>query len=284
LRQRGRVLAVCGLAAAVVAPSAVLAASADVMRRAGAEAAASPRLVMSYEASQPTGWEQPYNQTIGGHLASKEITYHQKKYRVALLGFGGSGKSSNVVYESLPQDSYVAFKKTLGQAWGHYYAFRYLGGLPRDSKFVVASNSASLAKQSVHFPNGGTTTQLVFGGDLYVVYKPGSSRKHLPINSDLQFIQVVHSTRGVHPHSFVDSARHNPFYGEGAGLTSISGNQIVNFYDHIGFGTPARTLPGQINRAETFLVQDTGRKNSKGKEIVNIYGGAKWGFEFKPVS
>jgi hypothetical protein len=59
----------------------VLAASADVMRRAGAEAAASPRLVMSYEASQPTGWEQPYNQTIGGHLASKEITYHQKKYR-----------------------------------------------------------------------------------------------------------------------------------------------------------------------------------------------------------
>jgi hypothetical protein len=128
-----------------------------------------------------------------------------------------------------------------------------------------------------------TTTQLVFGADVYVVYKAGPSRKDLPINSDLQFIQVVYTTRAVHPTSFVDSSRHNPFYGEGAGLTSINGNQIVSFYDHIGFGTPAKTLAGQINRAETFLSEDTGTKNSAGREVVNIYGGVNWGFEFTPV-
>jgi hypothetical protein len=93
----------------------------------------------------------------------------------------------------------------------------------------------------------------------------------------------VYSTRAAHPTSFVDSARHNPFYGEGAGLTSINGNQIVNFYDHIDFGTGRQTLPGEIDRAETFLAQDTGKQNPAGKEIVNVYGGVKWGFELNPV-
>lgn len=93
----------------------------------------------------------------------------------------------------------------------------------------------------------------------------------------------MYSTRAAHPTSFVDSARHNPFYGEGAGLTSINGNQIVNFYDHIDFATGRRTLPGEIDRAETFLAQDTGKQNPAGKEIVNVYGGVKWGFELNPV-
>jgi hypothetical protein len=262
-----------GLAGAVTVGIA-LAASADAMRHAH-DATTSARLVASYKPSQPTGWEQPYNQTIGGHQVSKQTTYRQQKYRVTLLNFGGSGKSSNVVYESVPNDSLVAFKKTLGQVWDRYYTFRYLGGLPNGAKFVVESNSVSLAKEPVHFPNGETTTQLIFGADVYLVYKPGRSRKHLAINSDLQFIQVVYSTRATHPKPFVDSSRHNPFYGEGAGLTSINGNQVLNFYDHIGFGTPAKTLQGQINHAETFLAHDTGTKSAAGREIVNIYGGVK---------
>jgi hypothetical protein len=151
-RQGGKILVVCGLAGAVVAPSIVLAASADAMRSAGGRTAASSKLVTSYKPSQPTGWEQPYNQALGGHLVSKEITYYQKKYHVALLDFGGSGNLSNVVYESVPRDPHVAFKKTLSLAWDRYYSFRYLGGLPGDAKFVVESNSVSLAKQPVHFP------------------------------------------------------------------------------------------------------------------------------------
>lgn len=105
---------------------------------------------------------------------------------------------------------------------------------------------------------------------------PSSREKVLPI------LSVYGPQPG--PQHFVDSMRHNPFYGEGAGLTSINGNQIVNFYDHIHVGSPVNKLSQQIVRAETFLVQDTGKKNSAGKDIVNIYGGVKWGFELERVT
>jgi hypothetical protein len=120
----------------------------------------------------------------------------------------------------------------------------------------------------------------------------GRSRARLPINSKLRFIQVIYTTApqpeapGViapPPGSFVDSRRH-PFYGEGAGLTSLNGKQVVSFYDDPHLGSPAKTLSVQIVRAETFLVQTTGKKNSAGKEIVNIYGGVRWGFELEPIN
>lgn len=264
-----KVLAVCGVAGAVVAATIVLAASADA-RRARAGTAASAKLVARYKPSQPTGWEPPYNRTIGGHVVSKEVTYGKKKYRLALLGFGPANKSPNPVYEAVPSDPKVAFKKTLARAWDRYYAIRYRGALPRGAKFVVESNSVY------------STTDFDFGADVYVVYKPGRSRKYLPINSDLQFIQVVYSN-AVHPESFVDSMRHNPFYGEGAGLTSIDGNQIVSFYDRPRLPILGKSPRVQVDRFETFLAQDTGKKNSAGKEIVNIYGGVKWGFELRPI-
>ena len=71
--------------------------------------------------------------------------------------------------------------------------------------------------------------------------------------------------------------RHNPFNGEGGGLTSIDGNQIVNFYDHIKRAAVAGPLPKKTWKVETFLAQDTGKKNTAGKDIVNIYGGIKMG-------
>lgn len=121
----------------------------------------------------------------------------------------------------------------------------------------------------------GDAGMLAFGADLYAVYKPGSST-NLPIASDLQFIQVAYDCCVGGASSFVDSARHNPFYGEGGGLTSIDGNQTVSFYDHM---IDIAASPGaSVARAETFLARDTGRKGRSGKEIVAIYGGVKWGF------
>jgi hypothetical protein len=33
--------------------------------------------------------------------------------------------------------------------------------------------------------------------------------------------------------------------------------------------------------AETFLVQDTRTKDKAGKDIVNVFGGVKWGWQMK---
>jgi hypothetical protein len=71
-----------------------------------------------------------------------------------------------------------------------------------------------------------------FGGDVYVVCHPGDGRDRLALGSDLQFIQVVYEWRGAQPTRVVDNDfRANPFYGEGAGLTSVNGKRNVSFYD-----------------------------------------------------
>ena len=89
------------------------------------------------------------------------------------------------------------------------------------------------------------------------------------------------STQGSTP------ARRRPTAAKGAGLTSINGHQIVNFYDPgPGVLSPASPHGGagpQVNRIETFLAKNTGRRNPAGKKIVDIYGGIEWGFAFKTV-
>lgn len=82
--------------------------------------------------------------------------------------------------------------------------------------------------------------------------------------------------------STVDNGGHaNPFYGPAGGLTSINGSQVFSFYDipqdSVMTG-PGATVPDQFT-AETFLAQDTGLKDTTGKDIVNIYGGVKWGWQ-----
>jgi hypothetical protein len=42
-------------------------------------------------------------------------------------------------------------------------------------------------------------------------------------------------------------------------------------------------LPPNLLIAETFLVQDTRMKDATGKDIVNIFGGIKWGWQMKAV-
>jgi len=129
---------------------------------------------------------------------------------------------------------------------------------------------------------------VAYGPDVYFVYHAGSSHAVPALNSDLQFIQIIYNRQGkggdllpAGTSRSVDSERHNPFYGEGGGLTSIDGNQSVNFSDFIHLATDAKTLPSNQFIAETFLAQDTGNKDETGKEIVKIFGGVKWGWQMQ---
>ena len=60
--------------------------------------------------------------------------------------------------------------------------------------------------------------------------------------------------------------------------------KIVNFSDFIHIATDATILPSNRLVAETFLVQDTGKKNASGKDVVDIFGGVKWGWQLQPVT
>lgn len=240
--------------------------------------AASQQLVTHYEPSQSTGWPAPYTPTIGGHRSSVRASYRRKTYRISLLRFGQTGSSPDPVYEAVPTDREIAFKKTLERAYGRHFAFRYLGGLPAGAKLVVESYGVRLYR---------ARRELVWGADLYLIYQPGNTGP--AISGDLQFIQVIDATRYALLSGaggrFVDAGQRpgspTPYYGEGGGLTSINGQQVVNFYDP-GPQVSGASPRSQVVRAETFLAKDTGRRNTAGKQIVNIYGGIKWGYAFKP--
>jgi hypothetical protein len=241
--------------------------------------AASRQLAAHYEPSQATGWPAPYSATFGGHEPRVQVSYGHKTYRISLLAFGQAGSSPNPVYEAVPGDPDVAFKKTLAQQFGRRYTFRYLGGLPSGARFVIESYGVRLYRRA---------KGLVWGSDLYAIYQPGTTGP--AINSDLQFIQVYSKryipSGGAGSRVDVPSPHPQaPFYGEAGGLTTINGHQIVNFYDP-GPGVLFPVSPNgaggpQIDRLETFLVKDTGRTNAAGKKIVDIYGGIEWGFVFR---
>jgi hypothetical protein len=252
--------------------------SSPIAARAGSSSAlaASKQLVPHYQPSQATGWAAPYSPTVGGHEPCVQVSYGHKTYRISLLPFGQAASSPNPVYEAVPKDPDVAFEKTLAQEYGRRYTFRYLGGLPSGATFVIESYGVRLYRRA----HG-----LVWDSDLYAIYEPGKSGP--AINRNLQFIQV-YSTRypSGGPESRVDASGLAPYYGQGAGLTTINGHQIVNFYD-FGPGVlfPVRPYGGvgpQVDRIETFLAKDTGR-NAAGKKIVDIYGGIEWGFAFQTV-
>lgn len=259
-------------------------AASDATRTHTPKKTASEALVTDYQPSQPTGWEPPYTPALGGHVPSRTLTYHRTSYRMALLGFGSSEKLPNPMYEPAPSDPQVAFTRTLTDEWGRYYTFEYHPGLPSGATFTVESYGVRIGRHAITSGAHATVSGLTYGGDIYFVYHPGSSLPQPAINSDLQFIQVLYNSVGTGSSTFVDSMRHNPFYGEGGGLTSIDGNQTVNFDDFIHQTTGARSVPRTEYRAETFLTQDTGTKNTAGKDIVNVYGGIKWGFELEPLS
>jgi hypothetical protein len=223
-------------------------------------------LVLGYRPSQATGWSAPYSATIGGHAAARDFTCRGRAYQVSLLPFGQPGNAPSPVYESAPADPVIKFRQTLATAWGRHYTFRYRGGLPPGARLAVESYSVKVR---------GDAGTMTYGNDLYLVYQPGRQPR-LPLDSDLQFIQVLWS----HGPSVVDSTTANPFYGSGSGLTSIYGKQSVSFYDNPAADHGASGhLPPSAFRAEVFLAQDTGTNDAAGKDIVNIFGGVKWGWQ-----
>lgn len=244
--------------------------------------AASKQLVEHYRPSQATGWLGLYSMTVGGHVSSAQVSYRHETYRISLLPFGQAGSSPNPVCETVPKDPDVAFKKTLDQEYGRHYTFKYLGGLPSGAEFVIESYGVRLYRR---------TNGLGWGSDLYAVYEPGKTGP--AIDSDLQFIQVIHTTApgpGERNGNFVDSGQApgspTPYSGKpGSGLTSIKGHQLVNYYDPgptlLGAVTPNGGVGPQVDRIETFLAKGTGRRNAAGKQIVDVYGGFEWGFVFK---
>jgi hypothetical protein len=237
------------------------------------------RLVLDYQPSQVTGWSPPEaSPTLGGHVGSTDFTWHSKAYRVSLLPFGQAGHAPDPVYEDDPGDTTVKFKDTLAKKWGAYYTFRYLRGLPSGARFTVESYSAFHGKPLNPRRQPGT----IIGADLYIIYHPGCSRGNPAVNNDLQFIQVVYYQIGTSPgDNLVDTDRANPFYGEGGGLTSINGSQSISFSDFVRQGFDGKELPVNYFIGETFLVQDTRTKDTAGKDIVNIFGGVKWGWQMQ---
>jgi hypothetical protein len=259
-------------------PKSVSSASAGQAGTLTGEPSQAGHLNFDYKPSQATGWSPPYTPTLGGHVPAADFTWQGQAYRVSLLPFGQRGGAPDPVYEDVPADATVRFKQTLARDWGAYYTFRYLGGLGGGAMFTVESYGAWHGK-----PPNPRQPGVAVGADLYVVYHPGAG-SHPAVNSDLQFIQVLYYQIGKGPgDNQVDTGRANPFYGEGGGLTSIDGRQSVSFSDFIRQGFGGKSLPPLLLIAETFLVQDTRMRDTAGKDIVNIFGGIKWGWRLRSI-
>jgi hypothetical protein len=233
-------------------------------------------LVLDYRPSEPTGWE--FGNTIGGHHSATEFKLDAKRYRIALLAFGQPGNSPSPVYESEPSDPTTAFRRTLERKFGAHYSFRYRGGLTGQNEFRVQCYSVFAKPQ-----------QMNFGAQLYVVYQPEVHAGDPRAEAQLKWIQVTRwsGTGSPSPASYVDDTScPNPFFISG-GLISILGTRVFNFDNPI----TARPSQGQGNRvlsarylAETFLARDTLTKDAAGKDVIEIYGGIKYGWRLQEVT
>jgi hypothetical protein len=243
----------------------------------------STHVVLDYRHSQPTGWPglnpAEVGTTIGGHHSSKEFKLAHRRYRIALLALGQSTSSPDPVYEPVPDDSTLAFRRTLERKFGAYFSFHWRGGLNGQHEFRVQCYSVFAEPQEVGF-----------GAELYVVYDPDVRAGDPPDDAQLGWIQVARwSGRGAPSRaSFVDdSARPNPFFMTG-GLISIFGTRVVNF-DNIAVAQSSqgpgsnRVLPvGYL--AEAFLARDTLTKDAAGKDVIEIYGGIKYGWQLQDAA
>jgi hypothetical protein len=236
-------------------------------------------LVLGYRPSQQTGWGQEYTPTIGGHTAAADFTFQGTDYRISLLPPAQPGDSPDPVYADIPADPTVNFSQTLAAAWGSYYSFRYQGGFRGQDELTIGSYSAFADESSPASPG------LSYGADLYLTY--AADRGDPPIRGLMYWIQVINwPGRTGSASSTVDNGGHaNPFYAPAGGLTSINGDPVFSFYDipqdNLMTGQAA-TVPDQFT-AEVFLAQDTGVKDTAGKDIVNIFGGVTWGWQVVTV-
>ena len=247
-------------------------------------------LQMRYRPAQPHGWpasgpDQAPGRTLGGHRAYKNFTYAGKAYRVSLLDFTGVGDAPDPTFLEKPTDSEVAFRRTLTAAFGTHYAFLYRGGSGRHT-LTVESYSVSYAGPGRNSPGASA------GADLYVVAdseeEPRGARQGI-----LRWIQVVRATGSAaagKPGRAIDNlGRANPFYMYG-GRVSINGASRVNFYCSGTVplmagppGAPAFAGPSGRFVAETFLVRDTKTRDAAGKDVIEVYGGLRYGWQIGAV-
>jgi hypothetical protein len=240
-------------------------------------------LLLDYRPSQPTGWASPepgeLGKTVGGHHSAKEFKLAGRRYQIALLAFGQRASSPSPIYESEPSDSAIAFRRTLEHKFGAHYSFRYRGGLKGRDEFRVQCYSVFAKPQ-----------QIGFGAELYVVYQPDVHAGDPPAQAQLGWIQVARwsGTGSPSPASYVDGrARTNPIFLTG-GLTSIFGTRVFNF-DNLVAAQPSQGLDGKRvlsarYLAETFLARDTLTKDKAGKDVIDIYGGIKYGWQLQEVT
>ena len=233
------------------------------------------QMILDYRPSEYTGWE--WGKTLGGHHSSNEFKLAGRRYRIGLLAFGQTGGSPNPVYESAPDDSTIAFKRTLERKFGAHYSFRYRDGLKGSNGFRVQCYSV--------FADPKRSS---FGAQLYVVYEPDARADDPPAAAQLKWIQVAH-WRGIGSPSSVpyvdNTACPNPFFISG-GLVSVHGTQVFNF-DNPVTAQPALGQRGVLSTrylAETFLARDTLTKDTAGKDVIDIYGGLKYGWQLQEVT
>jgi hypothetical protein len=228
-------------------------------------------LVRNYRPSQPHGWqadpEQSVGMTIGGHTVSKGFTFDGRSYRIEL---------TSADYEAVPTNTDIDFRRTLSAGFGSAYRFRYAGGLRGRGEFDVQSHSVLVRESTGMSP-------LVVGADLYVIYNSNSGARGV-----LRWIQVVKASG-----SMVQSGRLSPFVDNGGsanpfhqfgGYVSIYGNRVFNVNcgvvrPMLGNGT---VVAGQF-LAEIFLVQDTGDRDATGRDLVNVFGGIRYGWRIAEV-
>jgi hypothetical protein len=239
------------------------------------------RLRAAYEASQPTGWQPTdlvngsdgpaVGVTVGGHTASRNFIFQGRPYWVSLRGFQPGAAAPDPEYLETPGDYAVGYRTVLENAFGRWYSFRYQGGLPETGWFGVESYSVFLREPSDSSP------ALVYGANLYFVYHHPAAGE----DGSWRFIQVASMTGGPQPSTVVDNAQQaNPFYIWG-GRTSVYGRPLVSFNDtpQVGGGVDGGLTPSERFVAETFLVRDTGRRDAAGKDVVDVFGGIRYGWQ-----
>lgn len=240
-------------------------------------------LVLDYGPSRPHGWQpvpgESVGMTIGGHTTSKEFAFAGRSYRLSLDAFDDPDGSVDPVYEGVPADEVLDFRRTLQSAFGAFYAFRYVGGLRGRGELRVQSYSVSVTPAAEKSP-------LLYGADLYVTYKPGGRSVDSAVRG-LRWIQVVKLTGAAGPPNLVsplvdNGGRANPYYTTG-GSTSINGQRVFNLHYRAALPAMERPEGGAIDLtgsylAEVFLVHDTGTRNAAGKTVVNVFGGLKYGW------
>jgi hypothetical protein len=281
----GAILGVSTVGVSALGATAALGSVRSAGAATAAKAAAGPagrHLVPDYQPPKPTGWSamrgQKVGMTLGGHVPSKVFTQGGHDYKISLLPFDQAGDAPDPVYVPVPADPTLAYQKTLQDAYGEHYTFRYTDGFRGADELRVQSYGVFAIPPAD--PHGGTN----FGGGIYVEYQPDPGHGDPRIGPALHWIQVAtFQGMGGGPASVDCSDRANPFYDIG-GLTNVYGHDVFNFGDVSQADVAGTEALDRSFFAEVMLAHDTGTKDASGRTIITLHGGFKWGWQVKTVT